>query len=127
MEDILAEILLRKSIRKFKPDPVKKEIIERVLEAGRMAPSAKNRQEWRFIVIQKKIVRDRVTEAAYGQEHVSQAPVIIAVCTTNIEYRMPNKHLAYPIDLSMATSFMMLQAVKEGLGTCCVTTFDEPA
>ena len=122
---ILAEILERRSIRKYKADPVEKEKLERILEAGRLAPSAKNRQEWRFIVIQKKEIRKRIKEAAFGQDPVGEAPVIIAVCTTNISYRMPNGQLSYPVDLSIAASFMLLQAVSEGLGTCCMTTFDE--
>ena len=122
---ILSEILDRRSIKRFKPTPVNKEKLERVLEAGRLAPSAKNRQEWRFVVIQKKALREKVTEAAFGDEKVGQAPVVIAFCTTNIEYKMPNGQLAYPIDLAFAAAFMVLQAGKEGLGTCCTTTFDE--
>jgi len=122
---ILDEILKRRSMRSFKPLSVSKEKLERVLEAGRLAPSAKNRQEWRFVAIQKKALREKIKEAAYGDDKVGQAPVIIAICTTNIEYVMPNGQLAYPVDLAFAAAFMSLQAVKEGLGTCCLTTFDE--
>ncbi len=123
--EVLAEILNRRSVRSFLAQPVEKDSLERILEAGRLAPSAKNRQEWRFIVIQKKDVRERIKEAAFGQEFISQAAAVIAVCTTNIDYRMPNGQLAYPMDLSYAASFMTLQAVHEGLGSCCITTFDE--
>ncbi len=123
--DVLPEILKRKSIRDFKPDPIEREKINRILEAGRLAPSAKNRQEWRFIVVEDERKRAKIKDAAFGQEHVGQAPAIIAACTTNVDYRMPNGQLSYPIDLTFAVSFMCLQAVHEGLGTCCVTTFDE--
>ena len=75
--------------------------------------------------MQKKETRERIQEAAFGQEHVGQAAAIIAVCTTNIDYRMPNGQLSYPVDLAFAACQMTLQAVHEGLGTCCVTTFDE--
>ena len=119
------EILKRKSIRNFRPEEIEKEKVDRILEAGRRAPSAKNRQQWRFIIIEDKSVREKIKNAAYGQEYFEQAPVVIAVCTTNIEYRMPNGQLSYPVDLSFAASFMILQAVHEGLGTCCVTTYDE--
>jgi nitroreductase len=125
MREVLPEILQRRSTRSFTEEPVEKDQIERILEAGRLAPSAKNRQEWRFVVLQKKEVREKLREAAFGQDFVAQAPVAIAVCTTNIDYRMPNGQLSYPIDLAFAAAFMMLQAVHEGLGTCCVTTFDE--
>jgi len=123
--DVMPEILQRRSVRSFTADPVEKDQLERILEAGRLAPSAKNRQEWRFVVIQKKDVRERVKEAAFGQEFVGDAPVVIAVCTTNVDYRMPNGQLSYPVDLAFAASHILLQAVHEGLGTCCVTTFDE--
>ncbi len=123
--EVLPEILQRRSVRAYSAEPVEKDQLERILEAGRLAPSAKNRQEWRFVVVQRRDIRDRIREAAFGQEFVSQAPAIIALCTTNIDYRMPNGHLSYPIDIAFAASQMMLQAVHEGLATCAVTTFDE--
>ena len=123
--EVLPEILQRRSVRSFTSQPVDKDQLERIIEAGRLAPSAKNRQEWRFVVMQKKEVRQRMMEAAFGQDYVGQAPLIIAVCTTNIDYRMPNGQLSYPIDLAFASCQIVLQAIHEGLGTCCITTFDE--
>jgi nitroreductase len=125
--DILPEILERQSIKQYNSKPVEKSKIERILKAGHMAPSAKNRQEWRFIVVQKKALKEKIKDAAYGQEYVGQAPVIIALCTTNIDYIMPNGQLSYPIDMTFAASFMILQATREKLGSCCITTFDEPS
>lgn len=115
----------RKSIRSFEETPLDPDALTRVLEAARLAPSAKNRQSWRFIVAQDPQLRRRIQEAAYGQDHVGQAPAIIAACTTNIDYRMPNGQLSYPIDLSFAVASMMFQAQAEGLGTCVITTFSE--
>jgi nitroreductase len=123
--EVMPEVVNRKSVRSFTSQSVDKDQIERILEAARLAPSAKNRQEWRFVVIQKKDTRQKVMEAAFNQEYVGQAPAIIAVCTTNIDYRMPNGQLSYPIDLAFASAHIVLQAVHEGLGTCCITTFDE--
>ncbi|MGA2478453.1 MAG: nitroreductase family protein [Spirochaetia bacterium] len=123
--EVLPEILARRSVRSFTAEPLEKDQVERIVEAGRLAPSAKNRQEWRFVVIQKKEIRQRMMEAAFSQDYVGQAPLIIAVCTTNIDYRMPNGQLSYPIDLSFAACQIVLQAVHEGLGTCCISTFDE--
>jgi len=124
---VLAEILQRRSVDSFRPSPVSAAKLERVLEAGRLAPSAKNRQEWRFVVVQKKALREKLQEAAFGEEKVGQAPVVVALCTTNIEYRMPNGQLSYPVDLGIAAAFMCLQAVHEELGTCLLGTFDEAA
>jgi len=123
--DILPEIEERVSIKNFNSKSLKKHQIERILKAGHLAPSAKNRQAWRFIVVQNSAVREKLMDASFGQDHVGQAPVIIAVCTTNIDYKMPNGQLSYPVDLAIASSFMLLQATREGIGSCCITTFDE--
>lgn len=123
--EILPEITRRVSVREYTDDPVSDEQLTRVLEAGRLAPSAKNRQSWRFVVIRDDQLRAKIQDAAFGQEYVGMAPAIIALCTTNIEYRMPNGQLSYPVDLTFAAGQMMLQAVHEGLGMCPVTTFRE--
>lgn len=122
---LLPEIERRASVRSYTDEPVSEESLERILEAGRRAPSAKNRQSWRFVVVTDDDTRRRIEDAAFGQEYVGRAPVVIALCTTNIEYKMPNGQLSYPIDLSIAASFMMLQATHEELGSCLVTTFRE--
>jgi nitroreductase len=122
---LLPEIERRASVRSYTDEPVSEEALERILEAGRLAPSAKNRQSWRFVVVTDGDTRAKMEHAAFGQEYVGTAPVVIALCTTNIEYRMPNGQLSYPIDLSIAASFMMLQATHEELGSCVVTTFRE--
>lgn len=123
--DMLPEILARRSIRRFTEEKVAKDSVERILNAGQLAPSAKNRQAWRFVVAQKESLVKKIQAAAFGQEHVGQAPVIIAACTTNIDYRMPNGELSYPIDIAFASAFMLLQATREKLGSCVITTFDE--
>jgi nitroreductase len=123
--DILPEILARRSCRTFKGKSVEKSKLDRILKAGQLAPSAKNRQEWRFVVTQNPSLRKKIQEAAFGQEYVGGAPVIIAMCTTNIGYRMPNGQLSYPIDIAFAASSMVMQATREQLGSCIVTTFDE--
>lgn len=123
--ELLSEIANRRSIRNFTDQPIDKETLDRVLEAGRRAPSAKNRQAWRFILVTDDATRSRIKEAAFHEDYIQQAPAIIALCTTNIDYQMPNGQLSYPVDLSFAGAFMMLQAEHEGLGSCAVTTFRE--
>jgi nitroreductase len=122
---LLPEIERRASVRTYTDEPVSNEALARIIEAGRLAPSAKNRQSWRFVVVTDAQIRSRIEDAAFGQDYIGAAPVVIALCTTNIEYKMPNGQLSYPIDLSIAASFMMLQATHEDLGTCMVTTFRE--
>ena len=123
--DLLPEIARRVSIREYSDEPLENEQVERIMEAGRRAPSAKNRQAWRFVVVRDADMRKSLEAAAFGQEYIGQAPVTIALCTTNVEYKMPNGQWSYPIDLAFAASFMMLQAEHEGLGSCVVTTFKE--
>ena len=122
---LLKEIEERYSVRRFRDEPVEKSKIETVLDAARLSPSAKNRQAWRFIVITEDETRKQIEDACFGQDWVGQAPVQIALCTTNVDYKMPNGQLSYPVDLGIASGFMMLQAVHEGLGSCAITTFRE--
>jgi nitroreductase len=75
-------ILKRTTIRKWKPDPVEKAKIEKILEAGRRAPSWGNTQPWRFIVVQDKANREKVSQASGGQPQVATAPVLIVCCAT---------------------------------------------
>jgi nitroreductase len=72
-------ILKRTSIRSWKPMPVEREKIEKVLEAGRRAPSWGNTQPWRFIVVQDKAKIRAIAKAAGGQPHIN-APVLIVCC-----------------------------------------------
>jgi nitroreductase len=99
--------------------------VERILQAGRLAPSAKNRQEWRFIVVNRADIREKLASASFGAEQIETASVVIAVCTTNVDYRMPNGQLSFPVDLGIAAAFMMLQATHDGVCSCAMTTFDE--
>jgi len=123
--EILNEIKERFSVREYQDKPIPREIINRILEAGSLAPSAKNRQPWRFIVIEEKDNKEKIKEAAYGEDYLSQAGAVIAVCSTNVDYKMPNGQLSYPVDLAFAASYMVLQAQHEGLGSCILTTFQE--
>lgn len=101
------------------------ECVERILQAGRLAPSAKNRQEWRFIVVNRHDLREKLASASFGAEQIETASAVVAVCTTNVDYRMPNGQLSFPVDLGIAAAFMMLQATHEGVESCAMTTFDE--
>ncbi len=123
--ELLSEIQSRKTVRSFLPEPIEENSLDRILDAGRLAPSAKNRQPWRFIVIQDRELKEKLKEAAYGDERFEQAPAAVAACTTNIGYKMPNGELSYPIDISFAVSYMMLQAEHEKLGTALITTYQE--
>jgi len=78
--DVREAINKRRSIRKFKPDPVSDELLLQLLESARLAPSGSNTQPWRFIVVKDAETRQKLQEASYNQRHVGQAPVVIACC-----------------------------------------------
>lgn len=74
----LAQVLLdRRATSHFKPDPVPDEYIEAILELGTQAPSGYNLQPWRFVVVREKENRERLKKAAFNQEKISEAPVVI--------------------------------------------------
>ena len=125
--DVFEAIQQRYSVRRYHPQPVEAEKLERVLEAARLAPSAGNRQEWRFVVVTDEQTRQQLTEAASGQAFVGQAPVVIAACAETDERTMMCGQASYPIDVAIALEHIALQATEEGLGTCWVGAFDEAA
>ncbi|MCZ7623161.1 MAG: nitroreductase family protein [Candidatus Kuenenia sp.] len=78
--EVREAIQKRRSIRKFKPDPVPDELILQLLESARLAPSGSNTQPWRFIIVRDSEAIKKLQTAAYNQRHVGQAPLIIACC-----------------------------------------------
>lgn len=123
--DVKTAIRTRRSIRAYDPREVEEEKLVRVLESGRLSPSASNRQERRFIVIRDAGTRKALSVAARNQKFLADAPVVIAACSVEKEYVMSCGQLAYPIDTAIAVDHMTLAAVEEGLGTCWIGAFDE--
>jgi nitroreductase len=78
--DVSEAIRIRRSIRKFKPDPISEEKIKLLLESARLAPSGTNTQPWRFIVVRDDDTKTKLQRAAHNQRHVKWAPVIIVCC-----------------------------------------------
>jgi nitroreductase len=127
-EILMALLKGRRSIRRYKDKPVPDELLTQVLEAGRWAPSASNRQPWAFVIVRDPEIRKAVAEhAAYffvKWAHVEEAPVIIALCgdRRNRVYRQFLHE-----DVGLAGSQMMLQAAALGLGTCWIGGLDREA
>ncbi len=123
--DVMEAIKRRCSVRSYQERPVEEEKLKGILEAARLAPSASNRQEWRFIVVRDEAVRQRLMKAAKNQAFVGEAPVVIACCAQTDNHVMSCGQLCYPIDVAIAIEHMVLKAVEEGLGTCWVGAFYE--
>jgi nitroreductase len=117
----------RRSIRAYLDTPIEDDKLNLVLEAARLSPSARNRQEWKFVVVKDRETREKLVQAANGREFVGEAPVIIAACATEAEYVMSCGQLAGTVDTSIAFSYLVLQAHELGLGTCWLGAYNEHA
>ncbi|MGD8238485.1 MAG: nitroreductase family protein [Armatimonadota bacterium] len=122
---VMEAIQNRFSVRSYLQKSVEPDKLQRLLEAARLAPSAGNRQEWRFVVVATEATREALMHAAREQRFVGEAPVVIVACAEHVEHVMPCGQLSYPIDVAIALEHIALQAVEEGLGTCWIGAFDE--
>jgi nitroreductase len=113
----------RYSCRKYIDKPIEKEKLARIFEAARLAPSAKNLQDWRFVVVTDKDKRTQIAHAAYEQMFLAEAGAIIVACSNN-DYIMRCGQPLGPIDVAIALEHIALQAVEEGLATCWIGSFE---
>lgn len=123
--DVYDAIRTRRSVRSWKKKAIEEGKLRRILEAARLAPSARNMQEWRFVVVTDADLRKKLAVAARGQEFVGQAPAVIVGCAVECQNVMSCGQLSYPIDLAIAMDHISLAAVAEGLGTCWIGAFYE--
>ncbi len=117
--DVFEAVRVRKSIRAYQDTPVPREKLERILDAGRLAPSARNTEPWHFIAVTDTEKRKRLAGGLYAK-FVAEAPLAIVV--------LGDKKASadwYDVDASLALENMVLTAVNDGLGTCVVGSFDE--
>ena len=122
---VLEAIKDRYSVRSYLDNPVSEEDLTTVLEAAQFAQSAKNTQNWRFIVVRDQAMRSSLVAAAKGQRFVGEAPVVIVCCGTDTEYVMTCGQHAYSLDVAIAMENMALVAHDLGLGTCWLGAFYE--
>lgn len=123
--DVMDAIFARRSIRSFLPKSIEPEKLERVLDAGRQAPSASNQQPWRLVVVTDPLTRQRLAHAARDQKFVGDAPAVLVGCAITSDRIMTCGQHCYPIDLAICLTTISLAAVSQGLGTCWVGAFFE--
>jgi nitroreductase len=121
--DVYAAIAARRSVRAYKGDAIPEEKLQRVLDAARLAPSARNRQEWRFMVVRDGGLRQKLVEACNGQAFVAQAPAVLVMCGTEGKDMMRCGQKTGTVDVSIAMAYVTLAATAEGLGTCWLGSF----
>jgi len=115
----------RRSVRAYEDRPIPEEKLKRVLEAARLAPSASNRQPWKFVVVRDVESRKKLGRAAGDQSFVGEAPVVIAAVALRTDHIMSCGVHSYPVDLAIAVDHMTLAAVEEGLGSCWIGAFSQ--
>jgi len=117
----------RYSCRKYKNQPVEAEKLEYIKECVRLAPSAVNRQPWKFVIVDgSEPEKLAAVKASYHREWIQQAPVVIICCEDRINCwtrKYDNKNHA-DIDIAIATEHLCLAAAEQGLGNCWVCNFD---
>ncbi|MEM1606685.1 MAG: nitroreductase family protein [Candidatus Bathyarchaeia archaeon] len=126
MMDFYDAIRTRRSIRSYKPDPVPDDVLMKILDSARIAPSGSNRQPWKFIVVKDEEVKRKVAAACSRQMFIAEAPIVIVACGRNIHYNRGGYmgDLSMLVDVSIAFTHLILAARAEGLGTCWIGAFD---
>ena len=126
---VLEAIKKRRSVRNYQQKDILPDILNEIIEAARLAPSASNRQPWKFVVVQDQKLKQRVMEASLShnriQPFIAEAPAIIAGCAINVSHIMPNGIPSNYVDLSIALDHISLQAAELGLGTCWIGAFSQ--
>ncbi len=119
----------RRSCRLYLDIPVEFEKIGNVLNAGRVAPSSGNLQDWRFVLVTEESLRKQLAEACQKQYWMEKAPVHIVVCSTpekeKTMYGKRGEELYTIQNASNAGMSMLLAAHDQGLGACWVGAFEE--
>lgn len=121
--DFLELAKKRYSVRKYKDTPVEEEKLAIILESARVAPTGKNAQPVKLIVVREKENLDKLAKAA----NFYSAPVVIIVCcdTTKSWVRSFDGKNISDIDASILTTHMMLQATELGLGSLWMCRFEK--
>lgn len=133
--DVMEAIRTRRSIRKYRDEPIPDKILEQILEAARFAPSWANTQCWRFIVVKdiamKEALKETLSPNNPATKAMTQAPVLIVSCALK---KVAGHHKGTPVtskgdawymyDVALANQNLMLAAHSLGLGTVQVGSFD---
>jgi nitroreductase len=118
-------IRTRRSVRTFKKDPIPQDVLNRVMDVVRIAPSGSNRQPWRFVLVTDEVLKQKMIAACNNQKFIAEAPVIVVACGQ----RLPLNRGGYMgemstlLDVAIAFTHLILAARAEDLGTCWIGAF----
>lgn len=123
--DFMKLVTERESIRNYDPKrPVEREILEQILEAGRLAPSAANLQPWKFLLVSSEHILEQV-RSVYPRAWFVEAPhILIVTGNEQLAWHRADGYNSIETDLTIAMDHMILAAENAGVGTCWVGNFD---
>lgn len=149
---MIIELLKRRSsVRNYQDRPIPTEVLQTILEAGRLSPSGGNEQPWLFGVITDAELIAALADLAYKQVWIAQAPCVIALCTVGVadarggrdiqqlrypQYRAAMAEMERGLYLALnqeehqtkiAGTHMVLAALEQGVGACWVSRFNVPS
>lgn len=119
----------RHSVRNYLPDPIPKEVLAEILEAGRLAPSAQNRQPWRYLVLSnnEQVKKLALNCGLIGLSNIfiRSAPCLIVACADTSRNLRINQQDYYLVDTAISLQQMALAAWNRGIGSCWLAAFSE--
>ena len=118
---VIELLLNRRSVRKYKKDKIPQETLQRILEAGRYAPSASNTQPWHFIVLTDQKIKEQLSHRQWSGFIKDTAFTIVGCAYEGTEYARKWSR----VDISIALENMVIAAWGLGIGSCWVGDFDE--
>lgn len=114
----LETIFNRRSVRRYKSEPISESVLKNILEAGRLAPSADNAQPWHFIVVDNPEIKKEIAKYSRWNNFIDDAAIIIVGCGySNNEWSS--------VDVSIALENMVIAAEAQGVGSCWIGDFEE--
>lgn len=123
--DIYEAIKKRRSVRAYKDEEINETVLNKILEAARLAPSANNAQRYKLIIIKDPEKKKALAKAALNQSFIARAPVIIVGVAIDPESDDDSTVPFYAVDLAIAFDHITLVATAEGLGTCWIGAFKQ--
>ncbi len=115
-------IRIKRAIRKFSDEPLPQDIVRKIVNAGRRAQSAKNRQPWHFIIIRERETLTKLSELGTYAGHLAGAAMGLAIVTPD-----PNLRWSIMFDAGQASAYMQLAAWELGVGSCLATIYQPEA
>jgi nitroreductase len=122
--NVIEAIKTRRSVRKYKPTPIPEEHLKTILEAARLAPSAGNKQPWKFIIVRDTDTKKKLAEVANNQHWIGDAGVVAV--SLSMDKKDPAIYERWvERDVMTAVEHMVLTAWELGYGTCWIGAFKQ--